>query len=61
METLLEQIRNILGTPEFYKQLSGYNGSYSWDYGAIIEYAMAGIILCVTIASAFKFLRALIK
>lgn len=61
METLLEQIRNILGTPDFYKQLSGYNGSYSWDYGAMIEYAVAGIILCVTIASVFKFLRALIK
>lgn len=60
METLLEQIRDILGTPDFYKQLPGYN-SYTWDYGAIIEYAMAGIILCVTIASAFKFLRALIK
>lgn len=61
MESLLNQIREILGTPEFYKQLSGYNGSYSWDYGAMIEYAMCGIILCVTIASVFKFLRALIK
>ena len=60
METLLEQIRNILGTPEFYKQLTGYN-SYTWDYGAMIEYSVCAIILCVTIASAFKFLRALIK
>lgn len=61
METLLEQIRDILGVPEFYKQLSGYNGSYTWDYGAMIEYAVCAIILCVTVASAFKFLRALIK
>lgn len=61
MESLLNQIREILGTPDFYKQLSGYNGSYTWDYGAMLEYAMCGIILCVTIASAFKFLRALIK
>ena len=61
MSSLLEQVRKILGTPEFYRQLSGYNGSYTWDYGAMLEYAMCGIILCVTIASAFKFLRALIK
>ena len=60
METLLEHIRNILGTPEFYQQLTGYN-SYTWDYGAMIEYSVCAIILCVTIASAFKFLRALIK
>lgn len=61
MESLLNQIREILGTPDFYKQLSGYSGSYTWDYGAMLEYAMCGIILCVTIASTFKFLRALIK
>lgn len=61
MSSLLEQVRKILGTPEFYRQLSGYNGSYTWDYGAMLEYAMCGIILCVTIASAFKFLRVLIK
>lgn len=61
METLINQIRDILGTPEFYKQLSGYNGSYTWDYGAMIEYGVCAIILCVTIASAFKFLRALVK
>ena len=61
METLINQIREILGTPEFYKQLSGYNGSYSWDYGAMIEYGVCAIILCVTIAIAFKFLRAFVK
>ena len=60
MSSLLEQIREILGTPEFYKQLPGYN-SYTWDYGAMIEYGVCAIILCVTIASAFKFLRALLK
>jgi hypothetical protein len=60
MQSLLEQIREILGTPDFYHTISGYNNA-TWDYGAMIEYAMCGIILCVTIASAFKFLRALIK
>ena len=59
METLLEQLRDILGTPDFYRNLSG--NSYTWDYGAMIEYGVCAIILCVTIASAFKFLRALVK
>lgn len=60
METLLEQIRKILGTPDFYHVMSGYNNA-TWDYGAMLEYSVCAIILCVTIASAFKFLRALIK
>lgn len=60
MSSLLEQVREILGIPEFYRQLPGYT-SYSWDYGAMIEYSVCAIILCVTISSAFKFLRALIK
>lgn len=59
METLINQLREILGTPDFYRNLSGSN--YTWDYGAMIEYGVCAIILCVTIASAFKFLRALVK
>ncbi len=61
MQTLIEALREIIGTPEFYKQLSGYNGSYTWDYGAMLEYAVCAIVLCVVISSVFKFLRALIK
>lgn len=61
MQTLIEALREIIGTPVFYKQLSGYNGSYTWDYGAMLEYAVCAIVLCVVISSVFKFLRALIK
>lgn len=60
METLLEALRNVLGTPEFYKQMTGYN-SYTWDYGAMLEYGVAAIVLCVCIVSVFKFLRLLVK
>lgn len=59
MQTLIETLRDILGTPDFYIE----NGNYSstWDYGAMLEYMGAVIILCVVIASVFKFLRCLVK
>lgn len=60
MDTLINTVREILGTPEFYVRL-GSQSNYSWDYGAMLEYSICGIILCVTIVSAFKFLRALMK
>ena len=47
MKTLIEALREIIGIPEFYKQLNGYNGSYTWDYGAMLEYAVCAIVLCV--------------
>lgn len=60
MKSLLDTIREVLGTPDFYVKL-GTSTGYSWDYGAMLEYAMCGIILCVVIISAFKFLRQLMK
>lgn len=59
MQDLLTVIRDIIGTPDFYID----NGNYSstWDYGAMLEYAICGILLCVVVVSVFKFLRALIK
>lgn len=59
MQTLIETLRDILGTPDFYIESSGY--SSTWDYGAMLEYMGAVIILCVVIASVFKFLRCLVK
>lgn len=60
MQTLIETMRDILGTPEFYVKL-GNQTNYTWDYGAMLEYMGAVIILCVVIASVFKFLRCLVK
>lgn len=60
METLINTVREILGTPDFYVRL-GTSTNYSWDYGAMLEYSICGIILCVVIVSVFKFIRALMK
>ena len=58
IQNLIQALREILGTPEFYVKL-GNQTNYTWDYGAMLEYMMAGTILCVVIASVFKFLRKL--
>lgn len=60
MQTIIEAIREILGsTADFYVQQSGYS-SY-WDYGAMLEYAFAGIILIIVVGSVFKILRSLFE
>ena len=59
MQTLIEYLRQIIGTPDFYIQ----NGNYSntWDYGAMLEYTICGIIICIIIAGVFKLLRSAFK
>lgn len=55
MDSLLQGIRTILGTPDFYFS----DGKF--DYGAVYEYVICGVVLCVVVASVFKFLLNLIK
>lgn len=55
MDSLLQGIRTILGTPDFYFP----NGDL--NYGAVYEYVICGVVLCVVVASVFKFLLNLIK
>lgn len=55
MNTLIEALRDIIGTPDFYIENGNYNST--WDYGAMIEYIFAGVLLCICVASAFKFIR----
>ena len=59
MQTLIEYLRQIIGTPDFYID----NGNYSstWDYGAMLEYTICGIIICIIIAGVFKLLRSAFK
>lgn len=53
MDTLIEYVRDILGTPDFYIEgSSSYSGS--WDYGAMLEYAICGMLLLVTVISVFR-------
>ncbi len=53
MQTLIEALREIIGSPEFYVRLGG-STNYTWDYGAMIEYFVASLIVLVVVASVFK-------
>lgn len=53
MKTILDALRDVLGTPDFYKQFGEYN-NYTWDYGAMIEYFVGAIILMIVVSSIFK-------
>jgi len=59
METMLNALRQILGTPDFYID----NGNYSstWDYGAMLEYFFAGVLLCIVVSAVFRFIVNLVK
>lgn len=56
MDTLLNALRSILGEPDFYKQMTN-TSNYTWDYGAMIEYIIGGLLLLVVVSSIFKFLH----
>lgn len=53
--SLIESLREIIGTPDFYIENGNYSGS--WDYGAMLEYAFCGILVCVVVISVFKLVR----
>lgn len=57
MDTIIEALRQILGEPDFYVQLSGYNGSYTWDYGAMIEYMVGAMILMIVVSYIFRCIK----
>lgn len=59
MQSVLEAIREILGEADFYITNGSYSGS--WDYGAMIEYFVAAVVLCIVIASVFRFLGKLVS
>ena len=59
MNSLIDSLRNFIGTPDFYIENGNYSGS--WDYGAMCEWMLAGIIILVCVASVFKFLLNLVK
>lgn len=59
MESIIEALRSILGNADFYQNLSGMN--YTWNYGAMIEYFVGAVVLCVVISSVFRFLGKLVS
>lgn len=59
MNTLIEGLREIIGTPDFYLEGSGYSGS--WDYGAMIEYLVCAMLLMIVVSSIFRIVIAWVK
>lgn len=55
MNTIIEALREILGTPDFYVD----NGSYNnfWDYGAMIEYMVGAMLLMIVVSYIFRCIR----
>lgn len=55
MQTVIQYLRDIIGNPDFYIE----NGNYSstWDYGAMLEYVIAGCLVLVVVGSVFRILR----
>jgi hypothetical protein len=52
MQTVLQALRELIGTPDFYLEGSGYSGS--WDYGAMIEYFGALLLVLIVVSSVFR-------
>lgn len=59
MENLIDALRSVIGTADFYIDNGNYSGS--WDYGAMTEYLLAGMLLLITVASVFRFLGKLVS
>ena len=59
MNSILEGLRTVLGEADFYNTDSGYSGS--WDYGAMIEYFVGAVILCIVVASIFRLLGKMVS
>lgn len=55
MLSIIESLREIIGQPQF------YNSQGVIDYGAVTEYFICGILVCIVTASIFKFLLNLTK
>ena len=55
MTTVIDALRQILGNPDFYITNGNYSGS--WDYGALIEYMVGAMILCIVVSSVFRLIR----
>ena len=64
MQTIISVLRSIIGdTSGFWHEFSGsgsYN-SYNWDYGMMLEYAFACILLLCVVNWVFRLLRGLFQ
>ena len=55
MNTIIDGLRQVLGYPTFTL------ADGSWDYGAMIEYFVAAVVLCIVVASIFRLLGKMVS
>lgn len=60
MQSLISVLRSVIGNPPDYFTI-GQSSSPQWDYGLLLEYAFAGILLVLTISFVYKILINLSK
>lgn len=60
MDTVINALRDILGTPDFYKRMTD-STNYTWDYGAMLEYLVGALLVLIVVSSVFKFVLRLTK
>ena len=60
MSSIISSLRQIVGNADFWIEPTGNYGSGTWDYGAMIEYFCAVLILCIVVSSIFRFLGKLV-
>lgn len=60
LQTIIDGMREIIGTPDFYHRLENQT-NYTWDYAAMMEYFFAGTLLCITVCGVFRFINNLVK
>ena len=54
MDSILSSLRNVLGTPNFI-----VDGVV--DYGLVMEYFFAGVLLCIVVSAVFRILVSCFK
>ena len=58
MMTIIEGLRQIVGTPNFYQVVDGVQ---VWQYDAMFEYFFGCLILCIVVSSVFRMVVARFK
>ena len=50
MGTIIDNLRLVIGTPDFYLADGAVN------YPAMVEYFVAAVLLCIVVSSVFRFI-----
>lgn len=59
MQSIIDALRDVVGTPDFYKVLYGNNPT--WDYASMFEYFFACTLLCIVVSAVFRIVVGVFK